>query len=120
MVTSANLSTQAWGAAPNASGEVRICSWEIGVLVWPELWKERGAPSDHSERIEMAPVFMQDMPSIEPSDEGESEKRTIVGLRMPYDLPIVQYAEDSMPWCATSSYAEPDWRGMTYNTGESD
>ncbi|KAI9774688.1 MAG: hypothetical protein M1840_002937 [Geoglossum simile] len=117
MVTSANLSTQAWGAAPNASREVRICSWEIGVLVWPELWKERGGLSGHSEGIDMAPAFMQDLPSIKSSDGGGSEMRTIVGLRMPYGLPPVQYAEDSMPWCATSSYAEPDWRGMTYNTG---
>lgn len=37
MLTSANLSTQAWGAAVNAQNEVRICSWEIGVLVWPGL-----------------------------------------------------------------------------------
>jgi tyrosyl-DNA phosphodiesterase 1 len=40
MVTSANLSTQAWGAAANANGEVRICSWEIDVIVWPDLFAD--------------------------------------------------------------------------------
>ncbi|PGH30971.1 tyrosyl-DNA phosphodiesterase 1 [[Emmonsia] crescens] len=38
MVTSANLSLQAWGAAANGKKEIRICSWEIGVLVWPDLF----------------------------------------------------------------------------------
>jgi tyrosyl-DNA phosphodiesterase 1 len=114
MVTSANLSTQAWGAAPNASGEVRICSWEIGVVVWPELWKGRGGSPKDFKIVDMVPVFGQDTPSIGPSD---SERRRVVGFRMPYDLPLAPYAKSSMPWCATSSYTEPDWRGMTYNTG---
>ncbi|KAH0543455.1 hypothetical protein FGG08_002220 [Glutinoglossum americanum] len=118
MVTSANLSMQAWGAAPNASGEVRICSWEIGVVVWPGLWKERGIPPTRSENIDMAPSFKQNLPFIERSDSEESERRTFVGIRMPYDLPLVPYAESSMPWCATSSYVEPDWRGIAYGTGD--
>ncbi|KAJ4294817.1 hypothetical protein N0V88_005051 [Collariella sp. IMI 366227] len=41
LVTSANLSKQAWGEAVNGStGEMRIQSYEIGVLVWPELFVE--------------------------------------------------------------------------------
>ncbi|PGH03949.1 tyrosyl-DNA phosphodiesterase 1 [Blastomyces parvus] len=38
MVSSANLSLQAWGAAANGKKEIRICSWEIGVIVWPDLF----------------------------------------------------------------------------------
>ncbi|KAF7875311.1 hypothetical protein EAF04_002483 [Stromatinia cepivora] len=38
LVTSANLSKQAWGENTNTAGEVRICSYEIGVMVWPDLW----------------------------------------------------------------------------------
>ncbi|EEU40239.1 uncharacterized protein NECHADRAFT_34138 [Fusarium vanettenii 77-13-4] len=37
LLTSANLSKQAWGEAARPTGEMRIASWEIGVLVWPEL-----------------------------------------------------------------------------------
>jgi len=36
MVTSANMSQQAWGAVPDKEGVVRICSYEIGVVVWIE------------------------------------------------------------------------------------
>ncbi|RBR16791.1 hypothetical protein FVER53590_06135 [Fusarium verticillioides] len=37
LLTSANISKQAWGEAARPTGEIRIASWEIGVLVWPEL-----------------------------------------------------------------------------------
>ena len=47
LLTSANLSTQAWGggeAVAKGKGkgkvEVRICSYEAGVLVYPELFKD--------------------------------------------------------------------------------
>jgi hypothetical protein len=43
LVTSANLSKQAWGEAPNAADEIRICSYEIGVMVWPELFRDTKA-----------------------------------------------------------------------------
>ncbi|KAI9729759.1 MAG: hypothetical protein M1834_006710 [Cirrosporium novae-zelandiae] len=132
MVTSANLSTQAWGAAVNASREVRICSWEIGVLVWPDLLKE-----SQSNAVEMVPVFKTDMPSVlmpnEPSrptgehaaDLSRASKEVrqwdektpvskIIGLRMPYDLPLVPYKQHELPWCATAVHAEPDWMGQTW------
>jgi tyrosyl-DNA phosphodiesterase-1 len=56
LVTSANISKQAWGEACNALGEARICSYELGVLVWPELWDENA---------KMVPTFKQDMPIVE-------------------------------------------------------
>ncbi len=145
LMTSANLSKQAWGEAATAGGEVRICSYEIGVLVWPALWDEGGG-------AKIIPVFGKDMPDEEGVDDaellelngagdldtgrneddddddettdeeggggireeksGEPTKRgTRVGLRMPYDLPLVPYAQDEMPWCASTPCAEPDWMG---------
>jgi tyrosyl-DNA phosphodiesterase-1 len=101
LVTSANLSTQAWGAAPNAAGEVRVCSYEIGVMVWPELFGENAT---------MVPTFKNDTPVSVRPDAG-----VVVGARMPYDLPLVPYAKNDVPWCATSSYLEPDWMGETWN-----
>jgi len=56
LVTSANISKQAWGEACNTSGEIRICSYELGVLVWPELW---------GENAKMVPAFKQDMPLVD-------------------------------------------------------
>ncbi|KAE8146098.1 tyrosyl-DNA phosphodiesterase-domain-containing protein [Aspergillus avenaceus] len=99
MVTSANLSTQAWGAAVNAAGEVRICSYEIGVVVWPQLYSAAA----------MVPTFKADCPpSTTDSVDG------VIGLRMPYDLPLTPYKEDDAPWCATASHTEPDWLGQTW------
>ena len=126
MMTSANLSTQAWGAAANTSGEVRICSYEIGVIVWPALWDE--GPENNAE---MVPVFQKDTPDdgygemdqsadhevgkTEPEDiKPTTVARTQVGWRMPYDLPLVPYAKDVMPWCATAACEEPDWMGKSW------
>lgn len=99
MVTSANLSTQAWGAAPNASGEVRISSWEIGVVVWPGFFDAET----------MVPCFKRDLPAPE-----TRETQTLVGLRMPYDLPLTPYSADDVPWCATTEHEEPDQHGMPW------
>ena len=114
MMTSANLSTQAWGAKINAAKEVRICSYEIGVVVWPGLWNERA---------EMVPVFGTNEPDSsvvkEAQEAGrargdmelkEQEVRTLVGFRMPYDLPLTPYSEDEVPWCAAMPDNQPDWK----------
>ncbi|KAF7885292.1 uncharacterized protein EAF01_011357 [Botrytis porri] len=140
LVTSANLSKQAWGEPVNSAGEVRICSYEIGVLVWPDLWEEK----QNGKKVKMVPCFGSDTPSTSSSlelvneqekvtnggeaigkrkrdDEGEEkgdeESNTIiVGARMPYDLPLVPYGKDDTPWCASASYSEPDWMGNTWKT----
>lgn len=112
MITSANLSTQAWGASPNPAGEVRICSWEIGVIVWPELIVGEIHRENESRQAKMVPCFKRDLPDSTQSGNGTS----IVGLRMPYDLPLTNYSIQDVPWCATMSHAEPDWLGQTWET----
>lgn len=128
MMTSANLSTQAWGAAANAGGEVRVCSYEVGVVVWPALWDEGVEGS-----AEMVPVFGRDVPEeaeIVGTGDGKgsgsgqgveedgarvgSVVKTRVGWRMPYDLPLVPYARGEMPWCATEPCEELDWMGRKW------
>ena len=114
MLSSANLSTQAWGSATNATGEVRICSWEIGVVFWPELFKE-----DLDEKIaQIVPVFCRDTPVILQSDQRKPPDgldSTTVGFRMPYDLPLVPYGKEDLPWCATAEHREPDWTGRSWH-----
>lgn len=98
MLTSANLSRQAWGEAARTTGELRISSWEIGVLVWPELL-EKGSV--------MVPTFQSDTPSREEaSDRGDG--RPVVGVRIPYDLPLQQYGSSEIPWVASMAHSEPD------------
>lgn len=113
MMTSANLSTQAWGGAVNAAGEVRVCSYEIGIVVWPELWDEGEVGS-----AELVPVFKSDTPPTEDrstiKDAADAKTKTRVGWRMPYDLPLVPYQTEEMPWCATAPCNEPDWMGRIW------
>lgn len=113
MMTSANLSTQAWGAAIDVSGEVRARSYEIGVVVWPALWSDgvkRGA--------QMVPVFGKDMPALEEDEAGivgaGEGIKTKIGWRMPYDLPLVPYGKNELPWCASMPCEEPDWMGRSW------
>ncbi|KAJ5604658.1 hypothetical protein N7510_009812 [Penicillium lagena] len=104
MVTSANLSTQAWGAGTNPKGEIRISSWEIGVVVWPQLF-------DDSATVAMAPCFQTDIPSVASKSESPS---VVVGFRMPYDLPLTPYKAADEPWCATATHHLPDWQGRSW------
>lgn len=121
MVTSANLSTQAWGAAVSGSGEVRIQSYEIGVLVWPDLFSQSEGSMEDTEGIigkgrgdgtvRMVPTFGKDTPN---SSAVGSETNIVVGMRMPYDLPLLRYSGSDVPWCATMEHTEPDWMGRIW------
>ncbi|KAL1605930.1 hypothetical protein SLS59_003052 [Nothophoma quercina] len=161
LLTSANLSKQAWGDVVNKQGEVRIQSYETGVLVWPDLFAEPGC------EVSMVPTFGKDVPEAadvaantmlddkqgvakigdgeddeetedenggdETEDENEpvhnrdkarldgsnvpvrnDKKEIVVGLRMPYDLPLSSYSATDKPWCATQQYTEPDWKGRAW------
>lgn len=102
LVTSSNLSKQAWGETTNAAGDIRICSYEIGVLVWPELLGGK--------KTTMVPTFKSDTPPATASQGTEA----VVGARMAYDLPLVPYGKSDEPWCATKSYYDVDWKGQQY------
>jgi tyrosyl-DNA phosphodiesterase 1 len=102
LLTSANISKQAWGEATNSAGDMRIASWEIGVLVWPELLAGKGA--------KMVGTFKNDLPA---KDRLEGDM-PLVGLRVPYSLPLQKYDNDEVPWVATNPYREPDWLGQTW------
>ena len=124
-LTSANLSTQAWGSvgasgggggstASSAAGpNVRVASYEAGVVVWPALFGRQG------ERVAMVPVFGRDVPTAEDGRAArEAGCAAVVGLRAPYDLPLVPYGPDTLPWCGAASHSEPDWMGRVWGDGE--
>ncbi len=108
MMTSANLSNQAWGSTMK-DGQVRVCSYEIGIVVWPGLWDD----NETGTKAEMVPVFKKNTPDdlIGIGDEAVGIR---VGWRMPYDLPLLPYSENQQPWCATEPCAEPDWMGRSW------
>lgn len=109
LVTSANLSKQAWGEAANgSSGEMRVSSYEIGVLVWPALYDETAV---------MVPTFREDEPRRD-AVGAEAGRRSLVGVRVPYSLPLQPYGRTETPWVATASYSEPDWMGQVWGGWE--
>jgi tyrosyl-DNA phosphodiesterase-1 len=116
MVTSANLSKQAWGDVVNKKDEIWIQSWEAGVIVWPALFAELNVAND----TVMVPVFGKDMPGsgdicdIGDDEESSAGDKVVVGFRMPYDLPLAPYMANEKPWCATMQYSEPDWKGLAW------
>ncbi|OTA59236.1 tyrosyl-DNA phosphodiesterase [Hypoxylon sp. EC38] len=101
LLTSANISKQAWGEATNGTGQIRIASWEIGVLVWPGLFDDKA---------KMVGTFMKDIPAKEDLEGDEP----LVGLRIPYNLPLQRYGESEVPWVATARYTIPDWMGRVW------
>lgn len=110
LLTSANMSKQAWGEAANASSrQVRIASWEIGVLVWPDLFAADGT-------ARMAGAFGTDVPAREDLDgDGNGNGNgPLVGLRIPYSLPLQRYGDTEGPWVATETYTTPDCKGQTW------
>lgn len=98
------MSKQAWGEAVTATGEMRVASWEIGVLVWPGLFAETAV---------MQVVGGSD--SAQAPVTGEAAGRPVVALRVPYSLPLQQYSKGETPWVCTLPHDEPDWAGRMWN-----
>jgi tyrosyl-DNA phosphodiesterase-1 len=108
MITSANMSKQAWGEVEGRNREVWIQSWETGVVFWPSLF------TDSKEAVEIVPVFGKDMPTEQDLGGMDEQVKKVIGFRMPYDLPLESYTPDEVPWCATMAHQEPDWKGQVW------
>ncbi|KAJ4020645.1 hypothetical protein NW766_002134 [Fusarium irregulare] len=105
LLTSANISKQAWGEAARPTGEMRIASWEVGVLVWPELLEPNSV---------MVGTYRTDVPDVTPSAGEDEESRPVVGLRIPYNTPLQRYTSNEVPWVASMPHTEPDWAGRSW------
>lgn len=138
LLTSANLSIQAWGTEAkmpaengrkskfnDAEAEVHVQSFELGVLVWPELWAPDVMgpdmmPLQPAQPCAMVPVFGKDLPDtadvpVEVDRYGHAVTSSIVvGMRMPYDLPLTPYTPDDVPWSPNVPHSTPDRYGMTW------
>lgn len=78
-------------------------------MVWPELLT--GDP-----QARMVGTFKSDRPSEEASKREANTN--LVGLRVPYDLPLRRYSTSELPWVAKANYSEPDWKGEIWTNGE--
>lgn len=75
------------------------------MLVWPELF---------GEDIIMKPAFKSDLPKQEQASNGSGSDQSVVGLRIPYSLPLQRHGPDEVPWVTTLTHSEPDWMGRTW------
>ncbi|GKU02133.1 tyrosyl-dna phosphodiesterase 1 [Fusarium langsethiae] len=105
LLTSANISKQAWGETARPTGEMRIASWEVGVLIWPELLEPGSV---------MVGAYRTDVPEVAQSSNEDEKSLPVVGLRMPYNTPLQHYTSDEVPWVASMSHTEPDWAGQSW------
>lgn len=103
MLTSANISKQAWGEASRPTGEARIASWEAGVLLWPELF---------GKDVSMVGTFQSDTPDEKVG--SSSMKEVFLGVRIPYSLPLQGYSSGEVPWVASMNHSEPDRFGRQW------
>lgn len=118
LLTSANLSKQAWGNISSKDQNLWIQSFELGVLLHPSAFA--GSDSDGDiKQVQFTPVYKRDT-FLSGSATINSKKLKLdnrqnisVAIRMPYDLPLVRYNWESgdTPWNAQGTFREPDWRG---------
>ncbi|KAF3921241.1 hypothetical protein ABW21_db0205357 [Orbilia brochopaga] len=121
MITSANLSKQAWGN-PAKGNTSKIQSYEAGVLIHPGLYKD--LLKDDEGYVQMFAVGGKDWIT----DDGdrvrtEDVEETMdgkwamvrVGLRLPYDYPLKKYDKTDGPWCRDEDYGQlRDWKGTRW------
>lgn len=61
----------------------------------------------------MVGAFRTDTPSESEAGAAGSGKN-VIGLRMPYSMPLQKYGRDEIPWVATEVHTEPDSLGRVY------
>lgn len=94
LVTSANLSKAAWGAMEKKGAQLKIRSYEIGVLF---------LPTDQENSCELLNVA---------SDGAEATDQPAISV--PFDLPLTAYNKDDQPWIWNARYMKPDSRGNSW------
>jgi hypothetical protein len=108
LLTSANLSKPAWGThegKPPNDG-LRIRSYEAGVLFESGLW---------GDNVILVPTYKSDLPSEEQVRWAkERGYKTIVAIRMAWDLPMVRYHDGDVPWIRTRKFEGTDWLGLSW------
>ena len=76
------------------------------MLLLPELWGEGTV---------MVPTYKGDMPSEEQVQWAKEKGfRTIVGVRMAWDLPFVKYGDGDVAWVKNRTYEGMDWLGQQW------
>ncbi|RUS34182.1 hypothetical protein BC938DRAFT_482062 [Jimgerdemannia flammicorona] len=114
LVTSSNLSKAAWGDLQKKGEQLMVRSYELGVLIWPEMFKTpegENAYMLNATKTNLRPIPPSALvPQISPP---LSSVTNVVPVRLPYDLPLTSYDFDAGDECWTWNVprSEPDWLG---------
>ncbi|CAI2166709.1 13450_t:CDS:10 [Funneliformis geosporum] len=126
LLTSSNLSKAAWGTLQKKNKQLMIRSYELGVLIFPELFHKLEFTSVHL--INSIPRNLKPtLPSCNATSSNStlSKKRKqleegggklIIPIRLPYDLPLTPYNFQGGDECWTWNIprTEKDWLGNLY------
>ncbi|CAG8540689.1 14308_t:CDS:2 [Funneliformis mosseae] len=125
LLTSSNLSKAAWGTLQKKGKQLMIRSYELGVLIFPELFHKVEFTSVHL--INSIPRNLKPtLPSCNTTSSNStlSKKRNrleeggtlIIPIRLPYDLPLTPYNFQGGDECWTWNIprTETDWLGNIY------
>ncbi|XP_064403592.1 tyrosyl-DNA phosphodiesterase 1-like isoform X2 [Halichondria panicea] len=94
LVTSANLSKAAWGCFEKKGTQLKIRSYEIGVLFLPSDFSPAGT------------VFS--LPSDKMSDSSDKSDSEVHLRCSPFDIPLTKYSAKDEPWVWNTQYHDPD------------
>ncbi|KAL1920778.1 uncharacterized protein VTP21DRAFT_11413 [Calcarisporiella thermophila] len=101
------MSKAAWGELQINETQLMIRNYELGVLVFPELFSSSG------ERVYLTPQWNSYQPSAS-SPTSSSAPPKVVKLPLPYDLPLTRYTPKDEIWTVDRNRLEEDWMGNVY------
>lgn len=95
LLTSANLSKQAWGSLHQKDSYQWIQNFECGILLMEDL----------------KPVYLPTQARARDQVSGQTEYPSRSLIRLPYDLPVEPYTSTDEPWTPWQEYTKPDLYG---------
>ncbi|TPX62459.1 hypothetical protein SpCBS45565_g07020 [Spizellomyces sp. 'palustris'] len=112
LLTSANLSKAAWGSLEKNAKQLMIRSYELGVLVYPGLFKMPWISNTAMRNVssEVAPFLDLTLKNKGPDN---IQRPVIIPLRLPYDLPLTPYGPNDEAWTWDLKRTQLDSCGMT-------
>eukprot|EP00667_Euglena_gracilis_P020335 EG_transcript_21999 len=129
LLTSCNLSKAAWGEEQKGGSQLKILSYELGVLFLPSLYARHAdrarrfsctrpppAPPGPPITVDAAALRFRRYSAAEPPPDAPDGVTVVdtVYLPLPYQLPPTPYASGANPWAVDQSHTQPDHLGQTW------
>ncbi|CAI8048387.1 Tyrosyl-DNA phosphodiesterase 1 [Geodia barretti] len=105
LITSCNLSKAAWGALEKKGSQLKIRSYEIGVLFLPSDQETSAGHTSFS------------VATMHPHGPGAGSSSVPgMGMRLvtPFDLPLTPYTREDQPWVWNARHMKPDSKGNVW------